>query len=251
MYRPLLLLLLCVVIVSRAAHHSFEKLTDVLAATPLLTLHAPSHVACSTRCSRMTYDECTAYSFAENGTCWLFPVVCLRTEPSGDHPGVISYQKPLQPTRWCPTDNTLALSHKCYTHRVSETPLTWHAAQEACRTVDACSYLATPPNKYHYLGLWQFHRPDALEWIGAEDLNGDGTVKNLDGSGSWTPPLVSLVSAGPILMLDGHRHEVYRTTPVHNNVHGYICEYELLCRVGTACPNGWILIDTYCYPAHH
>ena len=242
------LLLLCVMAVAEAAQHSFEKLEDVLTVTPSLTFTTDSYVGCASRCTRMTYEECTAYSFAENGTCWLYPVACLRTEPAADHPGVVSYRKPPQPTRWWPASGAVALASRCFTHHVSPTPLTWYAAQEACKVQDACSYLATPAYRLTYLTLWQFHRPNALEWIGAEDLDGDGIVKNIDGSTvHWNPPVVSHASTGPILMPDGYRHDVYRTTPTHNNVYRYICESNLRCHVGKTCPTGWFLLDQHCY----
>ena len=241
-----LLALLGAAALCRAARQEFQRLSEVLVATASLTLPAGSQLACAGRCRREQYALCTAYSFADNGTCWLFPQACLMTEPSADHPGVVSYVRPPEPTRWCPV-GAVDFRNTCFTRHVTDVPLTWYAAQEACRALDACSHLATPSNKLTYLALFQFYRPNALEWIGAEDLDGDGIVGTTDGGGTWTPPLVSLAAKGPVLLPTGYRQEVHRTTPTHGAVHRYVCESKQRCRVGKPCPDGWFMFDRYCY----
>ncbi|KAF0312529.1 C-type lectin [Amphibalanus amphitrite] len=246
MRRPLLVLL-CAAAAAGAGQPSFQLLSGVLAATPFKTLTTISNVACSSRCSRLAYSKCAAYSFAANGTCWLFRTTCLRTEPSADHPGVVSYAKPPEPSRWCPDNQGIAFDNRCFMRRHALIPLTWQAAQQACKIRDACSHLAMPTHRAAFLALWHFKRPNAYEWIGAEDPDGDGVMSNMDGSSSWTPPMYSWASAGPILMPDRYLSEIHRTTNVNSNIHYYICEGDLQCRMNAPCPAGWFLLEQYCY----
>ena len=246
MWRPLLLLLPLAAPAARAGQ-TFQRLEGVLAATPSETLRTVSHVACSSRCSRLSYGQCAAYSFATDGTCWLYPRMCQRTEPSENHPGVVSYAKPAETGPWCPANNGVAFEDRCFLRRTSAFPVTWQAAQEACRTLDACSQLAMPTQRAAFLALWAINRPNAYEWIGAEDWDGDGVITNTDGSSSWTPAMYSWAGAGPILLPDRYLSEIHRTTPVSGNVNRYVCQAPLRCQASQPCPAGWLLLDKHCF----
>ena len=140
------------------------------------------------------------------------------------------------------------MNNTCYFHRHSSTPLTWEAAKIACGELGSCSRLAQPKDRLTYEFLLKLWRPNAHEWIGASDDDGNGTLTNMDGSQpTWQPPLASHAATGPVFLRNGYTREIHRTTPVHNGITRYVCEAPYDCRMRDPCPQGWLLIHRNCY----